>query len=102
MVLRSELVSEKRDDGAPARLTGGDAVKAKYGPEFFREIGRKGGQTIRERGVEYLREIGRTGGETTKARHGIGHYAQIGRIGGQRGKGQPKPGAGRPRSKPAE
>ncbi len=93
--------------GQPARdktehAKGGEAVKAKYGSDFFREIGRKGGQTIRNRGVEYLREIGRAGGESTKARHGTSHYAEIGRIGGQRGKGQPKPGAGRTRKKPPE
>jgi general stress protein YciG len=83
---------------------GGQAVKAKYGPEFFREIGRKGGQAIKDRGLDYLREIGRLGGEATKARHGAAHYAEIGRKGGQHGKGQPKPGAGRtrhPRQLPA-
>ena len=72
-------------------------MKAKYGPEFFREIGRKGGQAIKDRGLDYLREIGRLGGEATKARHGAAHYAEIGRKGGQHGKGQPKPGAGRTR-----
>jgi uncharacterized protein len=76
---------------------GGKAVKAKYGPEFFREIGRRGGLAIKGRGVEYLREIGKHGGET-KARLGREHYAEIGRQGGLRGKGRPKPGAGRTRA----
>ena len=79
------------------RQRAGDAVKTKYGIEFFREIGRKGGKALANRGNEYLREIGRTGGEATKARHGSAHYADIGRIGGQNGKGTTKPGAGRRR-----
>ncbi len=91
--------TRKPRSGETAR--GGQAVKAKYGPEFFREIGRKGGQAIKDRGLDYLREIGRLGGEATKARHGAAHYAEIGRKGGQHGKGQPKPGAGRTRRSPA-
>ena len=75
-------MAENETKGRRARTSetarGGQAVKAKYGPEFFREIGR-------------------LGGEATKARHGAAHYAEIGRKGGQHGKGQPKPGAGRTR-----
>jgi len=74
---------------------GGKAVLAKYGPEFYREIGRKGGQVIKDRGLDHLREIGRLGGEATKASQGPEFFRKIGRIGGQRGKGSPKPGAGR-------
>ena len=92
------MASTTRTVATGERDKGGNAVKAKYGPEFFREIGRKGGQAIKDRGVEYLRDIGRQGGEATKARHGSAHYAEIGRKGGQRGKGQPKPGAGRKRA----
>jgi uncharacterized protein len=79
------------------RGNGGNTVKAKYGPDFFREIGRKGGQTIKNRGVDYLREIGRQGGEATKIRHGSTYYSEIGRKGGRAGRGTPKPGAGRTR-----
>jgi len=99
---RSRSVAE--DNGASMRAPkaakkprGGDAVKSKYGPDFFREIGRKGGEAIRDRGVDHLREIGRLGGQATMQRHGAEHYAQIGRKGGQQGRGQPKPGAGRTR-----
>ncbi|HUZ77836.1 MAG TPA: hypothetical protein VMV93_09680 [Chloroflexota bacterium] len=85
------------------RQRGGNAVKEKYGSEFFREIGRKGGAKIRERGVDYLREIGRVGGERTKETQGKEHFSTIGRIGGQNGKGKPKPGAGRrPMKRPTE
>jgi general stress protein YciG len=98
-VADNESKSRRTRTGETAR--GGQAVKAKYGPEFFREIGRKGGQAIKDRGLDYLREIGRLGGEATKARHGAAHYAEIGRKGGQHGKGQPKPGAGRTRRNPS-
>jgi uncharacterized protein len=94
-VADNQTKTRKPRSGETAK--GGQAVKAKYGPEFFREIGRKGGQAIKDRGLDYLREIGRLGGEATKARHGAAHYAEIGRKGGQHGKGQPKPGAGRTR-----
>ena len=41
---------------------GGKAVREKYGVEFFREIGRKGGQSLKERGDDYA-ELGRIGGD---------------------------------------
>ena len=43
---------------------GGDAVKKKFGPEYYREIGAKGGNALKEqRGSEYYREIGKRGAE---------------------------------------
>ncbi|MEO7000807.1 MAG: hypothetical protein ABI068_03305, partial [Ktedonobacterales bacterium] len=38
--------------------------------------------------------IGHRGGETTQKTYGKEHYARIGRIGGQHGKGRPKLRAG--------
>ena len=32
---------------------GGQAVRAKYGSEFFREIGRKGGKSLKDKGTDY-------------------------------------------------
>ncbi|MDE3076644.1 MAG: general stress protein [Chloroflexota bacterium] len=75
---------------------GGKAVRAKYGVEFFREIGRKGGNALKSLGANYV-ELGRSGGEVTKARHGSAHYAEIGRKGGRNGRGTPKSGSGRRR-----
>ena len=72
------------------RRVGGHAVKEKYGQEYFREIGRKGGKAISNRGIDYLREIGRRGGEATMRQHGTKHFSEIGRKGGQNGKGTPK------------
>ena len=93
-------MDRKRESRQPRSEGGnsGKAVLAKYGPEFFRQIGRKGGQAIKDRGLDYRREIGRNGGETTKARHGRQHFSEIGRKGGQAGRGTPKPGAGRHKS----
>jgi general stress protein YciG len=44
---------------------GGNAVKEKYGSDYYREIGKKGGSKVKqERGSEYFAEIGRRGKET--------------------------------------
>ena len=48
---------------------GGQAVKEKYGPEFYVEIGKKGGDAIAQtRGREFYVEIGKKGGQAVKAR----------------------------------
>ncbi|HEU0168759.1 MAG TPA: hypothetical protein VFS62_13360 [Chloroflexota bacterium] len=73
---------------------GGRAVREKYGVDFFREIGRKGGNSLKDRGANY-QELGRLGGEVTKARHGSEHYSAIGRKGGRNGRGASKKGSGR-------
>ena len=82
-------------DGSRGR-NGGRAVREKYGVEFFREIGSKGGNSLKERGADYV-QLGRLGGEVTKARHGSEHYSEIGRKGGRNGRGASKKGSGRRR-----
>ena len=63
---------------------GGEAVKEKYGPEFYSRIGKKGGEAVaEERGREFYAEIGRKGGESVKSRRGPEFYSEIGRKGGQ-------------------
>lgn len=53
---------------------GGEAVKERYGPEFYAEIGRKGGETVkRERGPAFYSEIGKKGGEARKEQLRGGH-----------------------------
>ena len=79
---------------------GGRAVREKYGVDFFREIGRKGGNSLKDRGANY-QELGRMGGEVTKARHGSEHYSEIGRKGGRNGRGASKKGSGRRRPEDA-
>lgn len=69
---------------------GGRAVKEKYGADFFKQIGRKGGNSLKDNGADYA-ALGKVGGEATKERHGSAHYSEIGRIGGSRGKGGRKP-----------
>ena len=61
---------------------GGQAVRAKYGPDFFARIGKKGGETMKQRGPAYFAEIGRKGGESTKRTQGAAHYSRIGKAGG--------------------
>jgi len=87
------LASEQSSSESRGK-NGGRAVREKYGVEFFREIGRKGGNSLKERGANYV-ELGRLGGEVTKARHGSQHYSDIGRKGGHNGRGATKKGSGR-------
>lgn len=47
--------------GSEQSKRGGQAVREKYGPAFFAQIGKKGGETMRQRGPDYFAEIGRKG-----------------------------------------
>lgn len=59
--------------------------------ERLRAIGKRGGQTVKERhGLEHYVAIGRNGGTKTRDTHDSDYYARIGRLGGLRGKGRPK------------
>ena len=59
-------------------------VKERYGSEFYREIGEKGGGAVKERyGTDFYSEIGKRGGETVKQERGAEYYSTIGRKGGE-------------------
>jgi hypothetical protein len=59
-------------------------VKERYGTEFYREIGEKGGGAVKERyGAEFYSEIGKRGGEMVKQERGMEYYSTIGRKGGE-------------------
>ena len=78
--------------GTEEARRGGEAVRKKYGREFYSRIDKKGGDTVRrEHGSEFYAEIGRKGGEQTKNRQGSEFYARIGRIGGQRNRARVQP-----------
>jgi general stress protein YciG len=69
--------------GTEAAQHGGKAAAAKYGTEFYRQIGKKGGAAnLAKHGSEHYSRIGHVGGEQTKAKLGREHYARIGKIGG--------------------
>lgn len=70
------------EPGSPKARNGGLAVKAKYGIEHFRRIGREGGARLKETGADFS-ELGTRGGAATLARHGREHYKRIGRKGGK-------------------
>jgi general stress protein YciG len=58
---------------------GGEAVKKKYGPEFYGRIGKKGGARVRDTyGPEFYERLGRIGGlaNRDKAREGSGEERQ--------------------------
>ena len=55
------------------------------GPEFYEEIGRKGGKATRDRhGVGFYEDIGKKGGEVVKEKYGADFYEEIGHKGGQK------------------
>lgn len=63
---------------------GGQATKAKYGSDFFRKIGRKGGRAMRKRafGTDFYKELGKKGGSANRDKQGSDYYSKIGKKGG--------------------
>src|SRR5436309_12790040 len=56
---------------AEAARKGGQTVKARYGSDFYGQIGKKGGSTTKQKyGADHYSAIGRRGGRTTAHRHG--------------------------------
>ena len=53
MAKESRQTTGKRADRSAAGRKGGLAVKAKYGPEFYAQIGRKGGKEAHRRGTAH-------------------------------------------------
>jgi general stress protein YciG len=89
----------KNQDHAPAEAARkSQAMRAVHSAERkqrdlerLRAIGKRGGQTVKERhGLEHYVTIGRNGGTKTRDTHDSEYYARIGRLGGLRGKGRPK------------
>ncbi len=71
--------------GSPAARRGGNAVRAKYGVDFYAQIGKLGGDAVKQaKGADFYSQIGHKGGETTKRNHGPEYYVEIGRKGGHR------------------
>lgn len=83
---QNERAPKKRGPvaGTDEARRGGEAVREKYGHDFFSKIGRIGGRTVaKQHGPEFYAEIGKKGGESTKRNQGPDFYARIGRKGGQ-------------------
>lgn len=62
---------------------GGQKASSLYGPEFYKNIGKRGGEVTRLKGKKYFKEIGRKGGAVTRAK-GSEHFQEIGKKGGER------------------
>lgn len=61
-------------------------LEDKRTPEFYREIGKKGGSaTAAKYGSEFYSQIGQKGGSALRDQHGSKHFSEIGRKGGRRG-----------------
>lgn len=76
--------------GSEQAKRGGQAVKATYGPDLYARLGKKGGETVRQRGPDYFAAIGRKGGEATKRSYGAAFYSRIGKVGGEAGRRERK------------
>lgn len=82
---QSDHVAKKRGPvaGTDEARRGGEAVREKYGHDFFSKIGRIGGRTVaKQHGSDFYAQIGKKGGESTKRNQGAEFYARIGRKGG--------------------
>ena len=85
------MAKKKEDKGDGGKMTvaeagrrGGEAVRAKYGPDFYAEIGQKGGEAVKEKyGPDFYSEIGQKGGEARRENMGSDGYATMGRRGGE-------------------
>lgn len=69
---------------------GGNKVKEEYGPEFYSQIGTKGGEAVRD-AVEsgdlpndFYSKIGQKGGNKVAEEYGPEFYSQIGKKGGNK------------------
>jgi len=75
--------------GLTSRRAGRKGIAAKHGPDFYREIGRRGGQARKKQlGAAGYADLGRKGGEARKGQLGSEGDAKIGRKGGEARKGQ--------------
>jgi general stress protein YciG len=84
-----KIASSRRDMKALGKK-GGIAVKAKYGPDFYKELGKKGGAAVRaklgENAKEFYREMGRKGGASLRDNAVPGYFEEIGARGGRKAK----------------
>lgn len=69
MVERGEMTVRE------AGKLGGDAVKEKYGPDFYAKIGKKGGRSLKSRVAVkdpgYYVRLGKAGGEVIKEKQRV-------------------------------
>jgi uncharacterized protein len=52
---------EDRDRASEAGKKGSETLRARYGVEHFRAMGKRGGDTTKEKGSDYFRQIGQRG-----------------------------------------
>ncbi len=68
---------------ASAPKTRGERLKEKYGDDYFKRMGQKGGSaTHQKHGVNYYSDIGKQGGASLREHYGIEHFVDIGKKGG--------------------
>lgn len=60
-----------------AGRVGGLKVKEKYGEDYFKELGRKGGKARAAKHPEKIKEFGSIGGKKVFKKYGVGHFKMI-------------------------
>ncbi len=82
---RDEQLAKDPDYYRKMGSKGGNRVKELLGRAYYEEIGRKGGTAVKKKhGAEFYERIGRKGGTTVKKTRGVTFYEEIGRQGGSR------------------
>lgn len=70
---------------------GGETVSARYGPAFYSDIGKRGGEVTKTHGPGFFSKIGKLGGTAVSAKRGPEFYARIGQKGGETVKAKTDP-----------
>lgn len=65
---------------------GGVITRERYGKEFYRKMGKKGGAEIAKRGSGHFQRIGKLGGAAVRAKMGEEYFESIGAKGGAKNK----------------
>jgi general stress protein YciG len=70
----------------------GNTVRRKYGEDYYRQIGKKGGIILKEkRGNDYYRMIAQKGGQANVNKYGSDHFSELGKKGGNTTKSRQGP-----------
>ncbi len=81
------MASPERNDNTSSISAGkqkAQRLKERYGEDVFGKLAKRGGDAVAAKmaGTDFFKVIGRKGGETTRARNDRGFYVEMGRKGG--------------------
>jgi len=56
-----------------------DTIKEKFGNDFYKEIGKKGGEATKANGTDF-EALGKAGGDRTLQKYGREYFSEIARL----------------------